>query len=693
MATSIRKERRPSGMLVVIALVFSALVPLVPAATATGAADLRVSWISISPLNPMQGEQVAFTATVANLGNASASDFSTRFILNGTIWGPDVFVGNLAAGSSMNVSAFWTWTAISGNHSIMASADVWGNVSETSEANNNFTRAFLVDTVGSHKPDFAAVGVSVSPLAPAGDDPVVFTAQIRNDGNASTSYLRYSWYLDGSNAGGGELYGTMSPGQSVYPSLWVQLGPGNHTATIFADPFGQTDEWNETNNNESGAVYVSPGAPDLRILAISSSDVAPAEGDTTAFTAWVENVGSLRAENLTVFFEIDGVYLSEARTGTVFAHGSENVTSANWTPPPGNHTVRVVADYYSEVRESDEANNELSETFLVSTQSRADLIIASMVLTPSSPTAGQSVYLSALVSNNGSASAGPSLVSFFVDGFLSLGERSVGPLLPGDAQWVTSSSWSAQPGGHGISATADSRANVTESNEDNNMGTYSFGVDPGLPDLVAKSASVYPWPPGAGSYVSFSANVTNLAYAGTGSFKVKWLRDGFLLAEQSASPMGAWETRAFYAGYFASVSGWHNVTFIVDSTSNVTESAEWNNVAKTDFYVEGVDVSPQSQRQGVLPGQTAYYWLQVWNNRTTSDWVHLSASLPPSGWAAALDHYDVYLTPGGSTFVRLGVTAPLVPVSGLEAAVSIQAQSDGRPELTDWAWTYTAIPI
>lgn len=100
--------------------------------------DLIVSNLVSSNNQAKQGDKVTFTATIKNQGQASAGASNTEFKLDGaTVLGTPV-TGTVAAGASTPVSVQWQTTAktTKGNHTIRATADSKGAVTESNEGNN-----------------------------------------------------------------------------------------------------------------------------------------------------------------------------------------------------------------------------------------------------------------------------------------------------------------------------------------------------------------------------------------------------------------------------------------------------------------------------------------------------------------------------------------------------------------------------
>jgi PKD repeat protein len=107
---------------------------------AEAAPDLVVSNLTASNNQAPQGSKVTLTATIKNVGTASAGASSTQFLLDGkTVLGL-VNTQALNVGQSTQVSVNWyTANVKKGQHTITATADKTNVVPESNEANNTKT--------------------------------------------------------------------------------------------------------------------------------------------------------------------------------------------------------------------------------------------------------------------------------------------------------------------------------------------------------------------------------------------------------------------------------------------------------------------------------------------------------------------------------------------------------------------------
>jgi len=107
------------------------------AVTVTGGIDLTVTAMSAGGTKGVrEGEKVTVRATVTNSGSTAAPASKTEFLLDGTTVLGLVDTPALAAGTSAEVSVLWDTRNTKGTHTIQATADKPGAITEKDEGNN-----------------------------------------------------------------------------------------------------------------------------------------------------------------------------------------------------------------------------------------------------------------------------------------------------------------------------------------------------------------------------------------------------------------------------------------------------------------------------------------------------------------------------------------------------------------------------
>jgi hypothetical protein len=180
----------------------SADFPLNVAAGA-GNPDLIVTGITLSPPNPLQGDLIVFSATVANQGTAGTADgtavrvdFTLDANTSPTVWS-DLNTTGLPAGTNRVQAAddgpggVSTWLATQGNHTVTAKVNPSGTITETDSGNNTFTVNFTVGTVtASTKADLWGFTTFYLAL----DDPAIYQADVQQIVAIGAGLVRFDAY-------------------------------------------------------------------------------------------------------------------------------------------------------------------------------------------------------------------------------------------------------------------------------------------------------------------------------------------------------------------------------------------------------------------------------------------------------------------------------------------------------------------
>jgi beta-glucanase (GH16 family) len=139
-----------------------------PPATTT-APDLVVTSVTALPANPTVGQAVTFSAVVKNQGTAATPAGTILGVLfyvdDGTATWSGNYSTSLAPGASVTLTATGgntasTWTAVSGTHSVSATADDVNRIVESNENNNSLSTTV---TVGSGSTTPPPTGVTQPP--------------------------------------------------------------------------------------------------------------------------------------------------------------------------------------------------------------------------------------------------------------------------------------------------------------------------------------------------------------------------------------------------------------------------------------------------------------------------------------------------------------------------------------------------
>jgi len=216
------------------------------------------------------------------------------------------------------------------------------------------------------------------------------------------------------------------------------------------------------------------GLGTLSPMALASGE--PTEGDVVTVNATLHNAGSLDSGPLTASFFAtptvgSGVYIGSAFVPNVPAGGTAQA-SIQWNTLgfTGNVPVRVKADPYNRVAETNENNNEASTNLTIRT--RPDLHVSAISLSDDEPVTGQPVTVRVTLRNGGQTAAGASALALY-DGNPESGGTLLGegtPAVPGGGETALDFTWTpTAPGPHCLFAISDRGNAVNEYDEGNNQ--------------------------------------------------------------------------------------------------------------------------------------------------------------------------------------------------------------------------------
>jgi hypothetical protein len=179
------------------------------------APDLRVTNIVASDRRGREGRDVTFTATIRNVGDASAIGSQTQFRIDGTTIAT-LSTPSLGPNQSANVSTTWDTKHQAGDHVLVVTADALGVVQESNEGNNDGTFNFHVSGNRIENGSFEESSSGSSPDAWTGSNTGAGSATWTSGGSDGT----HSVSLTG-NGGSALVHG--SP---TWTSAPVPVAPG-----------------------------------------------------------------------------------------------------------------------------------------------------------------------------------------------------------------------------------------------------------------------------------------------------------------------------------------------------------------------------------------------------------------------------------------------------------------------------------
>ena len=407
-------------------------------------------------------------------------------------------------------------------------------------------------TSDNRSPDLVVVSPSVTDSSPDAGASFTLSATVRNDGDGEASATTLRFYrssdstitMSDTEVGTAAVAGLAASGSgSESVDLTVPSSAGRYYYGACVDAVA--DE-SDTANNCSMSVQVDvrepvslpqTSAPDLVVVSPSVTDSSPDAGASFTLSATVRNDGDGEASATTLRFYRSSdstITMSDTEVGTAAVAGlaasGSGSESVDLTVPSsaGRYYYGACVDAVAD--ESDTANNcsmsvqvDVREPVSLPQTSAPDLVVVSPSVTDSSPDAGASFTLSAMVRNDGDGEASATTLRFYrsSDSTITTADTEVGtaavPTVPTSVSISRSTDVTApaSAGTYYFGACVD--AVSQESDTGNNCST-SVQVDvrelvarpqTTAPELVVVSPSVTDSRPETGASFTLSATVRN----------------------------------------------------------------------------------------------------------------------------------------------------------------------------------------
>ncbi|WP_171025729.1 CARDB domain-containing protein [Hymenobacter jeollabukensis] len=599
--------------------------------------DLVIQTPSVTPTSVAQGGTLSLSCYISNLGNATTTSSSVGYYLssNTTLDASDVLLTS-TYGGSLAPSSFGTsrygytnipTTTPTGSYYVLFVADYQGLVSESNETNNVASVAITVSPPGVDLQIQQAQLGSTSVLAGSS---IYASGYLYNTGNTNAGAHRVGYYLSSNTTfdasdvllSSGSVT-SLTAGQylSLYPTLTIPSSTttGSYYVLFVADDQAQVTETNETNNVASVALTVTQPNVDLQIQQATLTPTTTTAGGSVYASCNIYNAGTTYASSSYV-----GYYLSTNTTldasdtylnyayGSSLSGGYSSSRAMSLTIPSstatGSYYILFVADYQGQEAETNETNNVASVALTV-TAPNVDLVIQQATLTPTTTSAGGSVYASSSIYNQGTTQALYSPVGYYL---------STNTTLDAADTYLSSSYGSTLSGGFSSSRTAtlyiptgtaagsyyvlfvaDYQAQVTETNENNNVSSVALTVLPPSPDLTVNSFYPASYYLNSGSSTAVSGYVYNQGQASATSSNAgfylstdaSFSTNDVLLASSTGGALSAGASSYRTSTVTipaATATGTYYLLFVADDQAQVTESNETNNVAYYSVYVTNV---------------------------------------------------------------------------------------------------------
>jgi len=243
----------------------------------------------------------------------------------------------------------------------------------------------------------------------------------------------------------------------------------------------------------------------------------------------------------------------------------------------------------------------------VSAAAGPDLIVQDITLSPPEPTVDDTVTITVAVKNQGTVNAGVNYVACYVDSTI-LDTKTITSLGPGITVTVAFT-WTAQTGSHVVKAIADSSGAIAETDETNNIKTFTFSTL--AADLTIQSVSWLPQNPAKGDNVVFTVIIRNQGNSKSSLTNAALYVDGVSKGSQNIDAInpGGTVTKTFN---WVAASGQHIIKAVVDENNNTKESDETNNeqsltlsTIPPDLIIQAVTWTPQNPSRNEVVTFTA----------------------------------------------------------------------------------------
>ena len=497
-------------VLLVCFLVMNVFGLFPPKVSAAAGPDLIVEDIALSPANPAIGDTVTITVTVKNQGTVSAgTSYVTCYVDSAILETKSVS----ALDVGVMATATFTWQATQGTHTIRAIADASEILAETDETNNADT--YTLTTLA---PDLTIQSITWSPSNPSGGDSIVFSIVIKNQGNIQSRYTSVNLFIDANDRGAQDV-ADINPGASLTKTYaWTAL-TGQHTLKAVVDVTNNNKESDETNNELT--ITFTTGSIDLAFQAVTWSPQNPSKYDTVTCNATVINYGQGRADSWSLAYFLDGT-LKPIILGTPLEAGASVNITFSWQTLQDKHDIRIILDYYSQLNEISENNNEYNVTIVTLVP---DLVISDITWSPTNPCVGDNVTFTVKIKNQGSGRAAASRATSYIDNrFISYLNVSS---LNATAEATATFSWLATSGTHSVRIIADYDHVLNEQDRGNNDTTVTIAV--ASPDLIIQNITWSPEDPTLDETVTFTVNFKNQGAGRALDFHVAFFMDNAVL--------------------------------------------------------------------------------------------------------------------------------------------------------------------
>ncbi|RLF61069.1 MAG: hypothetical protein DRN16_04050, partial [Thermoplasmata archaeon] len=427
--------------------------------------DFKISGISFIPYYLVTGETVQIKVTIRNNGWKDGS--ATVTLYDGLQEIGNSSTGTIFQKGSRDINIYYT-PQTTGYHTFEAVVSPDGD--EINPFNNMAAR---IKYVYPDKPDAEPIDIYYSDSTPSDEQNITIYAKIKNCGGKSIENMSVRFYDN--NTLIGERVVNIYPFDQLTTTYVYHTfnSVGYHTLKVIADQENHIAEYNEGNNEREETVYVHEPLPDLTVTHVTFSKDKPIIYETINILATIKNWGEASAQNITVGFYVNNIYLGQRNISLTMEKESATVSIPWTTNIQGYNSVTVKVDEDDEIEEYNENNNVLTRTIYVYPP-LPDLTVTSIsaIGTDSYPGCGhkENINIQAKIDNiEEDGQIASCYVALYVDDKL-IDYTYVTNIQPGESKYTTLH-WEAIGGEHYIKVVADPWNGVMETNEYNNAKT------------------------------------------------------------------------------------------------------------------------------------------------------------------------------------------------------------------------------
>ena len=504
---------------------------------------------------------------------------------------------------------------------VMADGAYDNSVSESDENNNiRLSSAMIVPDINLTMPPISG------PVTAQTGGSITVVNTVKNTGTKNSNPFHIYFYLskDGtissSNIPLGSRFvsGGLAAGASstTYTSFTLPSNIfGNYYIVAVIDPLNETCETNKLDSIIASSTTTNICTPDLVVTSISAGSTTYKRGDTLTIKNTVKNQGTDISGDINVKFYLSkdsnittsDTYLGQRTISGGLKAGASDTNFTDFTilnNLSGNYYVGAIVYPTNFIFESDESNNILASPTTIKICA-PDLVITSVSTGATSYKRGDKLTIKNTVKNQGEITSGSFKVYFYLskDSNITtsdtyLGYRSISDLSANasNTEYTNFTIPSSISGSYYIGAIVDPTNTIFESNESNNIKSYSSTINITLPDLVASSVSAGSTSYRRGSIITVKNTVKNQGKISSGGFYVniylyrvyKGKVTSVCIGKRYVSSLGAGASSTTYTKLkipSTIAKGLYYCKMVVDPTNRISESSKSNNAITSGTWI------------------------------------------------------------------------------------------------------------